>query len=219
MKYSFTNSSNKDMSEIEGFISDFYPYAQERLNIDQPVSITLKSDSANAMEILGKTGYYDPDNNEIVVYIDNRHPKDILRSISHELVHHAQNCRGEFDDSQKTTPGYAQADDHMRKMESEAYLLSNGDDLMIFRDFEDQTKKENCTVNEQIEKQLRKKISGLIAEVQTEKDLRKKISGLIAEVLLENKQRERARPIKEEISDKEWYHGTLYESLLKKWAK
>ena len=34
----------------------------------------------------------------------NRHPKDVLRSFSHELVHHAQNCRGDLDDM--TTQGH-----------------------------------------------------------------------------------------------------------------
>ena len=96
MEFKLLNKSGRDLSDVEGFINKFYPYAQKRLGINQPVSIVLRSDSANAQQILGKTGYYDPDNNEVVVYIDDRHPKDILRSVSHELVHHAQNCRGEL---------------------------------------------------------------------------------------------------------------------------
>jgi hypothetical protein len=202
MEFKLLNKSGRDLSDVEGFINKFYPYAQKRLGIDQPVSIVLRSDSANAQQILGKTGYYDPENNEVVVYIDDRHPKDILRSVSHELVHHAQNCRGEFDDSQEVGEGYAQDDEHMRKMEIEAYLLSNGDDLMVFRDFEDKTKKESNLMAEHVKEDLQKKIQ----EILEEKD---------EEVLTE----ETVVETEEKVSDREWYKNSLYKSLIKKWAK
>ena len=200
MEFELLNKSDRDLSDVEGFINKFYPYAQERLGIDQPVTIVLRSDSSNAQQILGKTGYYDPDNNEVVVYIDDRHPKDILRSVSHELVHHAQNCRGEFDDSQEVGEGYAQDDEHMRKMEIEAYLLSNGDDLMIFRDFEDKTKKERNIMSEHVKEDLQKKIQ----EILEEKEI------LTEDVVIEEE---------EKTSDRQWYKNSLYESLVKKWTK
>ena len=200
MEFELLNKSDRDLSDVEGFINKFYPYAQERLGIDQPVTIVLRSDSSNAQQILGKTGYYDPDNNEVVVYIDDRHPKDILRSVSHELVHHAQNCRGEFDDSQEVGEGYAQDDEHMRKMEIEAYLLSNGDDLMIFRDFEDKTKKERNIMSEHVKEDLQKKIQ----EILEEKEI------LTEEIVIEEE---------EKTSDRQWYKNSLYESLVKKWTK
>ena len=195
------------MPEIEGFIDEFYPYAQKRLNIDQPVTIILRSDSENAKKILGTTGYYDPENNEIVVYTDERHPKDILRSISHELIHHAQNCRGEFDDSADLDQGYAQADDHMRKMEMEAYLLSNGDDLMIFRDFEDGIKKR----------------SNIMSENKKYDDLKQKIAEIVRNNEVKKQKTsqhkpEPARPAKK-VSDQQWYQQELYKKLAKKWSK
>ena len=203
MEYKLLNKSDRDLSDVEGFVDKFYPYAQKRLNIDQPVTVVLKSDSANARKILGKTGYYDPDSNEVVVYVDNRHPKDILRSISHELIHHAQNCRGEFDDSDATGPGYAQSDDHMRKMEMEAYLLSNGDDLMIFRDFEDENKKEAELMSEQVKKDLEQKIKQILEDKSEE-------------VIVEQEE----PSVKEDkISDREWYKNSLYQALIKKWTK
>jgi hypothetical protein len=67
------------------------------------------------------------------LYVDGRHPKDIMRSLSHELVHHAQNCRGDFSTNKETPEGYAQTDPHLRKMEREAYTKGN----LIFRDYED----------------------------------------------------------------------------------
>ena len=96
-----------------------------------------KRDEENAKNPMGITGYYEPDNYKISVYTDNRHPKDILRSISHELVHHNQNCRGDFDGGAATVEGYAQEDGHLREMEREAYEKGN----MIFRDWEDNLKK------------------------------------------------------------------------------
>ena len=126
------NKSRGDVGHLEQMVSNFFPYSQKALKFDQPISIIFQSDEENAAKMLGKTAFYDPAALEIVLYVDNRHPKDILRSLSHELVHHAQNCRGDLGDS-TTEPGYAQVDPHMRKMEREAYTKGN----LIFRDFED----------------------------------------------------------------------------------
>ena len=124
---------------------DFLPYAQQKLGFNKPVGVNFVSDMENAKDPFGKTAYYDPNKMEITVYVDKRHVKDILRSLSHELVHHTQNCRGEFDREHETGPGYAQRDPHMRKMEAEAYLLGNG---FLFRDYEDQLKQENQKMSE-----------------------------------------------------------------------
>jgi hypothetical protein len=80
---------------------------------------------------------------EIVIYVDGRHPKDIMRSFSHELVHHNQNESGMFDQScGGTVDGYAQSNSHLRKMEKEAYLKGN----MCFRDWEDGYKSSNPNI-------------------------------------------------------------------------
>ena len=95
----------------------------------------LKQDTANQKCMLGKTAHYDPQKMAITLYVSGRHPKDILRSFSHELVHHCQNERGDLaPEKMKTmTKNYAQENDHMRKMEKEAYLMGS----MCFRDWED----------------------------------------------------------------------------------
>jgi hypothetical protein len=92
---------------------------------------------------LGKTAHYDPSSLEVVVYVDGRHPKDIMRSFSHELVHHNQNENGMFDKiTGQTGAGYAQSNPHLRKMEKEAYLKGN----MCFRDWEDGYKSSNPNI-------------------------------------------------------------------------
>jgi len=134
-----TNSSDIDTSVIEEMLADFYPFAQKRFGFDKEPVLEFVSDKANANDSLGKTAYYDPANMGITVYVDNRHPKDIMRSFSHELVHHTQNCNGQLDLKQKTSPGYAQENPHLRKMEEDANLRA----AMCFRDWEDGYKKSN----------------------------------------------------------------------------
>ncbi len=127
------NNTVGNVYHLEQMVDNFFPYSQEKLGFDKPVTVIFQSDEDNAGKMLGKTAYYDPEALEVVLYTDNRHPKDIMRSLSHELVHHAQNCRGDFTSSNSTYEGYAQKDPHLRKMEREAYTKGN----LIFRDFED----------------------------------------------------------------------------------
>ena len=133
------NNSNRDISDITEMLESFLPFAKERLQYDVDPEITFESDPENAKNILGKTAQYEPGSGTIVVFIDNRHPKDIMRSFSHELVHHAQNCDGQFDQNLGMGEGYAQNDKHLRKMEEDAYLRGN----MCFRDWEDNYKQTN----------------------------------------------------------------------------
>ncbi len=127
------NKSNRDMSKLNPFVKDFLPFAQKYMKFDKLPTIMYYSDQDNAAKTLGRTAYYDPSANQVVLYVDNRHPKDIMRSLSHELVHHKQNCGGHFKGGMAGEQGYAQNDPHLREMEREAYELGN----MCFRDWED----------------------------------------------------------------------------------
>ena len=122
---------------LQPVVRKFIPYAKEKMGFDDAPSIYLRTDPKNSESVFGKTAHYDPNERSVVLYVHNRHPKDVLRSLSHELVHHAQNCRGEFDrESMVGEQGYAQKDPHLRKMEEEAYSVGN----LVFRDFEDMMK-------------------------------------------------------------------------------
>ena len=121
---------------LNPLIKKFMPFARKRMGFSSPPKLFLKSDDKNASDPLGKTAYYDPDQKSITLYTTGRHPKDVMRSLSHELVHHTQNCRGEFDEDREMGEGYAQKDEHMREMEREAYEVGN----MCFRDWEDSIK-------------------------------------------------------------------------------
>ena len=110
-------------------------FAKDNLNFKRPPRLFLKQDTENSRCALGKTAYYDPQDKAVTLYITGRHPKDVIRSFAHELVHHCQYERGDLAPEKMKTmnKNYAQENDHMRKMEKEAYLMGN----MCFRDWED----------------------------------------------------------------------------------
>ena len=121
---------------LKSLIKQFVPFAQKQMGFDRVPRLFLKNDSNEANNPMGKTGFYDPQNESITIYIGKRHPKDIMRSLSHELMHHTQNCKGQFDNtSDLGEQGYAQKDSHLRTMEIQAYQAS-----IVFRDWEDSCK-------------------------------------------------------------------------------
>lgn len=145
-------------------VDNFLDYSSKNLDFDKPVEVELMDDEKNAKNPLGATAYYDADQMKIVIYVTGRHLKDILRSLSHELIHHVQNCRGDLDRVKDTQAGYAQRDSHMRDMEHEAYTKGN---IMNFRDFEDTYKKGNKQMKTSL-KELKKIINEEVEAVITE---------------------------------------------------
>tara|TARA_B100000212_G_scaffold340346_1_gene320712 strand:- start:928 stop:1959 length:1032 start_codon:yes stop_codon:yes gene_type:complete len=133
---------------LKNLIKQFMPFAQKQIGFKDPPRLFLRTDPENAKNPFGRTAFYDPDKKSVTLYITGRHPKDILRSLGHELVHHKQNCDGKFDSDEYTGPGYAQKNPHLRKMEQEA----NRDGSMCLRDFEDMLKQENTIYYEHLQK-------------------------------------------------------------------
>jgi hypothetical protein len=125
-----------DIEDLMPLVKQFLPFAKERMGFQDPPKLFLKGDSKNAADPLGRTAFYDPEAVSITLYTTDRHPKDIMRSLSHELVHHTQNCNGKFSDAGEMGEGYAQDNPHMREMERQAYEMGN----MCFRDWEDSIK-------------------------------------------------------------------------------
>ena len=123
---------------IEKLTKSLFSYCNKNLGFQKPPRLFLKTDEENAANALGKTAYYDPQQQSITIFTTGRHVKDVLRSIAHELIHHHQNERGDLQKclGGETGPGYAQKNKDLRKMEEEAYLKGN----MIFRDWEDSCK-------------------------------------------------------------------------------
>jgi hypothetical protein len=94
----------------------------ENIDIRPLPKVRFVDDEANASKVLGKTAYYDPQNCAITLYITDRHPKDILRSFAHEMIHHMQNMQGRLGNI--STQNINQ-DDNLKGLEKEAYQLGN----------------------------------------------------------------------------------------------
>jgi phosphopantetheine adenylyltransferase len=90
----------------------------------------VNDDAENAQNFFGKTAYYDPNNRVIVLYTMNRHPKDVMRSYAHEMIHHMQNCENRL--GNVTTQNTNEEGD-LPEIEREAYEKGN----MTFRNWTD----------------------------------------------------------------------------------
>jgi hypothetical protein len=92
--------------------------------------IKIKEDEQEASNFFGKTAYYNPNEKEVVLYTLGRHPKDVCRSFTHEMIHHIQNLEGRLGGIGTSNTN---EDDYLREIEKEAYLEGN----MCFRNWED----------------------------------------------------------------------------------
>ena len=90
----------------------------------------VDGDSENAKDFFGKTAYYDPNRQHIVLYTEGRHPKDIVRSYAHEMIHHIQYLEDRLGDISGTD---TTSDEHLTKLEKEANLRGT----MTFRNWTD----------------------------------------------------------------------------------
>jgi nicotinic acid mononucleotide adenylyltransferase len=90
----------------------------------------VNDDVENARDFFGKTAYYNPNERVIVLYTMGRHPKDVMRSYAHEMIHHMQNCDGRLGGI--TTQNTNEEGD-LPEIEREAYEKGN----MTFRNWTD----------------------------------------------------------------------------------
>jgi hypothetical protein len=94
---------------------------------------TIPDDKENASNLLGKTAYYNPTEKSITLFTMDRHPKDILRSFAHEMVHHEQNLEGKLNNINTTNTN---ENGDLPEVESEAYEKGN----IMLRNWEDSIK-------------------------------------------------------------------------------
>lgn len=115
------------LASILGYMLD------QGMNITPFPEIKIKKDPQEASNFFGKTAYYNPNNQEVVLYTLGRHPKDVCRSFTHEMIHHMQNIQGRLGNINTTNTN---EDSHLQEIEDEAYLEGN----RIFRNWEDSQK-------------------------------------------------------------------------------
>jgi hypothetical protein len=115
---------------IEKLIS-LTDYMMDHINIEPLPDVNfVEDDVKNADDFFGKTAYYNPNDKSITLYTLKRHPKDILRSFAHEMIHHKQNLEGRLTNIQGHN---INEDDYLKELELEAYRDGNG---RFFREWE-----------------------------------------------------------------------------------
>lgn len=122
------SSPSFDYTPFMGSILEYM--IDQKMNISPLPEIKIKRDLAEASSVFGRTAYYNPDLKEVVLYVEGRHPKDVLRSFTHEMVHHIQNVEGRLKNYGTTNTN---EDDELVEIEKEAYTLGN----ITFRNWED----------------------------------------------------------------------------------
>ena len=138
-----------DILKEESKVPEYTKYMASVLEymIDEGMKVTplpeikINRDEANASNFFGKTAYYDPNVKEIVLFVEGRHPKDIVRSFVHEMIHHMQNLEGRLGNIGTTNTN---EDDDLLEIEKEAYLKGN----ITFRNWEDNYKNKNKVMAE-----------------------------------------------------------------------
>ena len=166
MPCQLSNHSDVDLSSLEPHVQGMYDFFDQKIGFKKPPTMHFDSDPSNQSNVLGKTAYYDPSSLEIHVFTDGRHPKDMLRSIAHELIHHRQNMEGRLDTDGYSGPGYYLENDSLKEVEHEAMLDGNA----TMREYEDTVKykeKDKMSLkewkNNELNRQLLKKF-GILKE-------------------------------------------------------
>ena len=125
----------KENNDYKKYIPGLTKYMIDQgMNIKPlPVVKFINNDKANAENVFGKTAFYSPEEKSITLFTMNRHPKDVLRSFAHEMIHHEQNL-----DSRLNNIGTTNTNEggDLPEIEREAYEKGN----MMFRNWEDSIK-------------------------------------------------------------------------------
>ena len=139
-KWGMVRRSKKNLNEeIDSSEFNFQPYIASltKYFLDNQMAIEplpkiqmIHDDYENGEDLFGKTAYYAPATNLIVLYTYGRHPKDILRSYAHELVHVHQNMEDRLNAINTTD---INQDDYLENLEREAYETGN----ILFRGWSD----------------------------------------------------------------------------------
>lgn len=134
IRVSISNEFAKSDFDFTPFMGSILEYMiDQKMNIAPLPEIKIKKDLAEASSVFGRTAYYNPELKEVVLYTEGRHPKDILRSFVHEMVHHIQNIEGRLKGYGTTNTN---EDEALVEIEKEAYMLGN----ITFRNWEDKVK-------------------------------------------------------------------------------
>ena len=136
-----------DGVDLSKFAVSLIEYCESQgVNLTPLPKITFSDDAHKKDQgnFFSRTGYYEPSDNSIHIIYKNRHPKDVLRTLAHELIHHSQRLKGIVKkgalSQMERDPGFSSKimymDNHPEKsyLEGDAFLRSN----LLFRSWHDQ---------------------------------------------------------------------------------
>lgn len=134
IRISISDAESKPGFDYTPFMGSLLEYMlDEGMNIRPLPEVKIKRDIAESQDFFGRTAYYDPNIKEIVLYVEGRHPKDVMRSFTHEMIHHIQNLEGRLGKIQTSDTN---SSENLLEIEKEAYLKGN----ITFRNWEDKIK-------------------------------------------------------------------------------
>jgi len=133
MPCTIKNPADVDLDSLEPHINGMYDHFEQKYGFKKPPVMVFDTDPDNQHNVLGKTAYYNPESLQIHIYTDGRHPKDMLRSIAHELIHHRQNLEGRLNVGGYHGEGYYLKNKELKKLEQEA--MKDGNETL--REYED----------------------------------------------------------------------------------
>lgn len=147
------DKSIPDYAQYMGSVLEYM--LDKKMKITPLPEIKIRHDEDNAKNFFGRTAYYDPNLKEVILFVDGRHPKDIVRSFTHEMIHHMQNLENRLGNIRTTN---TTDDDHLLKIEQEAYLKGN----ITFRNWEDSIRSQKEQITEGRYDKLTNRISSII---------------------------------------------------------
>lgn len=133
---------NKKHFNYEPYIQDLSKFMSKSITLKPFPKIKLSNKTQANLFI--RTAFYDYNNNCITIYVKDRHPKDVLRSLAHELIHHYQNLTGKMVDGEINTERVADGNEFLNALEAEAYMKGN----MLFRQWTETV--DDCIIKDSV---------------------------------------------------------------------
>ncbi len=122
------------MTDIQKYIDSIEQfYLEHGIQIDPMPGVILNNDDQGVDNPFIKTGHFDPANNQIVLFVNGRHLKDVLRTLCHELIHASQHTV-DPDSFEDVGVGPLEEDPELEQIESDAFTRGN----LMFRKWTEQ---------------------------------------------------------------------------------
>ena len=127
--------SQKSTADIyKPYIDGIADYMRRHdVDIDPEPEVVFNEDPQEGLFIT--TGFYEPEAKRITLFTDGRHPKDVLRSFAHEMIHHSQNLNGK--DMKFSGEDSVDGNISLEELESDAYLRGN----LMFRKWTEEARR------------------------------------------------------------------------------